>query len=496
MTQDSSSKELKAPRTYPQRYILTAAQASWYLKKEKFEKPNGEIETRLVPAKWGGRGDPAILNRHFYDSLKTLAEERDAQFRILPIQGCTLREGVLHKTVEDLPELFDWSRKFMKLNENITQSDIRVPPQNVDPATSRSSLTAKYKASLVYPHAKQRLAPVPSVNSPIPRYLATTGCITTPNYNRDNDRGDQAFRDHTYGAIFVDVLDKNYYTMRFLTAKKNGKFVDRGIEYDGTKDPRPVKTEALVLGDLHIGSENRDAMEASYQMIEELKPKRVIVHDLFSGKSIAHWELRKPLTRIQMYESGKLSLEAELESVHDELKRLSDSVGSTGKVYIVHSNHDDFLAKYLNTGQQWQEHDLWNAKFCYGLVGRILHKGTPSDFYLKEALSHFGNIPSNINFLGMSTPLSVLGYTLSVHGHVGKEGRYGMNIQTMDQIIGKGIIAHKHCPEIYKDCKVVGTNSELNEKYRAGSPSAAMAANGAIYSTGMSQLLPIIEGVW
>ena len=145
--------------------------------------------------------------------------------------------------------------------------------------------------------------------------------------------------------------------MRFLTARKNGSFVDLGQEYDGDKKPRKRKVEALVLGDTHFGEEDEKTMQANYEMIDELNPHSLVIHDLSSFSSISYHELKKPLSRAKQYARGKLFLEEDLDYTHKKLKELSEAMKGRGKIYIVHSNHDDFLTKYMESGM-WRTHDL------------------------------------------------------------------------------------------------------------------------------------------
>jgi hypothetical protein len=166
-----------------------------------------------------------------------------------------------------------------------------------------------------------------------------------------------------------------------------------------------------------------------------------------------------------------------------------------GQIYVVHSNHDDFLEKYLESGM-YERKDLWNAEVCHSLAGRILRNKVRSDMYLKEALSMFGTIPSNVTFLGLDDKLCVQGYRLSSHGHIGVNGSKGLSVKKVDETMGRAIIGHKHAPEQFRDSYVLGTSSKRDLHYMAGSISAAMGCNSAIYSNGKVQMLPIINGVW
>lgn len=470
--------------------ILTCAQASYYW---GIENRGGEKVPVLK--KWGNHGDPAVLNKNLYRGLKRYLEEKGGELRIFGIQGCSLKEDVFHKSVEKLPEMYSFSRKFEKLNDNITQSDIRVPPQNIDPATSRLHLPSRYRSTLIIPHPKQRLCPAASFQAKLPRFIVGTGAITSPNYNRENDRGDEAWRDHIQGALLVEIVNNVYYHMRFLTAQKNGKFPDLGWEYNGGRKPKKIKTKALVWGDLHLGEQDPETMQANYRQIDELKPESLYLHDLCSLKSIAHHDLSDLVGRSRRFEEGMnnpeaigLFLERDLRFAYQELVQIARRMKGK-KVYVVHPNHHDFLPKYINMPKQWMERDTWNM----GIVSQIISKKPAQDEYLKTALGLFGKIPSNVYFLPLHCDHKVLGYQLASHGHKGKNGARGGNARTKEKILGKSISGHTHSPEQFRDTGIVGTSSRFLD-YMHGSSSGSMAANAAIYENGISQLTLITRG--
>ncbi len=488
---DGDSTEEKPKSRYPRRFLLTCAQASYL--PAITDKKTGEIISE--EEKWGDQGLPAKLHEHLYDGLKEFADRNDVdQFSVFPVKGVCIKENEFHESVEGLPELTDWDGNYQRLNNNATITDVRVPPQNVDPSTSRKHLTAKYNATLFFPHPKQRMAPIASSPSEYPRFIVTTGAITTPNYNRANDRGDQAIRDHRLGAVFVEAFDESTYLFHFLTATQDGKFVHMGEQFDGHKKPVKVGVDALVLGDIHWGEHDPLTMQANYEMIRKMTPKKLVLHDFFTGNSISHWNIDKPLFRAQQFAKGELSLEDELRKTLKELQHIARISGDRD-VYVVHSNHDDFLTKYLESGI-YERKDLWNSEVCHSLAGRILKNDVRPDMYLKEALAMFGNIPSNVHFLGLDDRLCVQGYRLSAHGHIGVNGSKGLSVKKVDETMGRAIIGHKHAPEQFRDSYVVGTSSRQNLHYMAGSISAAMGCNAAIYGNGKVQMLPIINGRW
>lgn len=476
--------------TTPMLYVVTAAQST-YMTKEVKRKINGEWEYETINVPFLGEGS-APLHRNFYDGLKRMMQERgvDSDMLICPTAGKCQSEDVLHESVRDLPELYPaWRKGYFSFNDNIRLSDILVPPQNVDPTTGKTKLPAKYQSTLVFPHSKQRFRPVAVYNADFPRYLLTTGMVTLPNYNPYNTKGDTAIKDHLFGAALVETIDEVYFNMRTVRAKKDGSFVDMGLKYNGDKKPVRVRTKVLTASDVHIGEHDPRALEATYEQIEFFKPEILVLHDFFSGYSISHHELSDDIERARLFMQGKLDLRAELEVNMKHLQDISKRMKGK-KVYVVHSNHHDFLPKYLNSPQQ--RSDLWNFEINQKIRGLMPRR----DGYLEAALKTIGTVPDNIEFLRLGSNLVIGGYQFASHGHLGKNGSRGGGIASQEECYGKGVFGHAHSPEIKGDVTRVGTMLSPETSYLQGASSASMAANDVMYENDTHQLLPMINGKW
>ena len=301
-----ASETEKKSRFKPKTYVITSAQAK------------------------------ASVNKNFLDGLERLCEERDGEIRIKELPGKDIGEnwgdGLSEKDIEEPEKIKDYEwiipreldgktepRKKEKYNDNVMSSDIIVPPQNLDPATGQGRFVRADSTSIVA-HTKQRLKCFPCSNYNFPKLFVSTGAITHPRYNIDNDRGNKALKDHDYGAILVEVLNDEFYNIRNIIALDNGKFVDlgeirgktNGVLYNGKGRTEKATLEALVLGDIHLGDHDPLIMKANYEMIEELEPKRIFLHDLFNGHSINHHSFKEPLRRARLANEGKNNLEKEL----------------------------------------------------------------------------------------------------------------------------------------------------------------------------------------
>ena len=457
----------KTETCFSKTYVITSAQAM------------GEGTSRGLY-----RGAP---NTSLLKGLEYYCKENESELIILTMNGKDASEKELHPELAIRNDLSYPEKRLKKLNENIYISDMVVPPQNVDPASGRERFVQTGQ-SQVYAHSKQRFKVVPSSNNKLPKIMATTGTITHPNYNETNHRGDAARRDHTYGAIIVEVIDNTYYNLRNIRAQKDGKFVDMGIKFDGNSKPLQLKVEALILGDIHVGDTDILSRKANYEMIEIFQPKRLFIHDFVNGHSVNPYERENLMTRAASYYKGRLSLEEELKECYKELCSIVKVMGK-GEVNIVASNHDFFVDRYIERGDFIKE--PWNTKLTLKLADAIIEGKNPAEMGIRM----MGGIPSNVNFLKIDDDYKVWGWQLGSHGHKGISGARG-SIRSREISHGKSITGHTHTPEILRNTIIVGTSTKLNLDYTKGSGSSWMAANALVYEGGFVQLIPIINGKW
>jgi len=450
-------------------YVVTSAQAL------------GEYDSRRGHLK----GAP---NTNLLSGLEAYCQRYNAERIIFPMKGKDVREEEMHPELAGRKELVYPEKRRRNLNSNVALSDMIVPPQNIDPATGRDRFV-QGETSLIYASPKQRLKVVPSSNYKLPKLLATTGAVTHPNYNEENHRGNVAARDHTYGAIVVEVIDSQNYNLRHIRAQVDGQFVDMGLKFNGLQKPTKTKIEALVLGDIHLGDHDPSTIKANYEMIDFFKPRRLFLHDLVNGHSINPHEKDNLLSRVQEFEKGRLDLGGELKLAYEEIINLSKAVGKGGEVYMVHSNHGFFLNRYLERGQFLKE--PWNAKLALELALKMTKGEDPVEAGLKK----MGKIPSNIKFLKKSDDVKVWGWQLASHGHKGISGARG-SVRSRELAYGKSITGHTHAPEILRNTIIVGTSTKLELPYTEGGSNSWLPANAVLYQGGLVQLIPVINGKW
>lgn len=493
MSDKKEEKDKNNSAFKPKIYVVTAAQA---IQSEKHADYYGSDSTRGAP------------NENLMRGLVRYCNERGAELKVLSMAGMNFTETELHKYFSELAEkgkaeiLYSMRQKEKVLNKNIKISGMVEPPQNIDIPNTRDRFVQRDQ-SVVMAHTKQRLRCIPTGNKKFPKIITTTGCCTNPNYNIDrsnaigNRRADIALRDHQYGAVVVEIISPTNYNLRHLPSQADGKFVDLGRRFDGDEAPARIGIEALVLGDLHVGETDPEVMKANFEMIEYFKPKKLFLHDLADSQSINPHEKDDCISRAIRARLGKLDLESELEEYYKVLFSIGKAVGKKGQVFVVPSNHDNFIYRYLAQGDF--PHDVTNAGIASYLfqigVEKCYDPAQAANVVVEEGIRKMGKLPSNVKFLKFEDDKKVWGYQLANHGHLGHSGGKG-STRSQELMYGKSITGHTHSPEILRDTIVVGTSTRLDLAYTRGQGSKWMAANAVLYEKGFVQLLPIIKGKW
>ena len=347
---------------------------------------------------------------------------------IIPLKGKNKYDQSLDKILANYERVSD----DIKLNNAIKISSYKILPQQIDPITGLGRLTQS-DMSTILGSPKQRFKVIPNSNIKSPKILLTTGAITYPEY-RDNRIGMIAQNDHKYGFVVVEIAGNNKYFIRTIDSLVNGSFTDLSKEYKN-KTMKEIRPEALVLGDWHTGVTDKKSRHASLEMIIKYEPRNIILHDLFDGLSINHYNNNKKITLSNLYENKKLSLEDELNLVGKELKYIADISPKDSNIVVVKSNHDEFLNKYLESGKFMEEPN--NTKIGTYLFSKMLEGKDP----LVEGLSKFINIPKNVIFLKRDQDYKIKGWQLGSHGDLGANGGRG-SMRNKEYAFGKSITGH------------------------------------------------------
>lgn len=417
----------------------------------------------------------AGVNKNLLRNIKVFAKRHNVdEILVIPMAGKYKEEERL------APELVEYelvNRK--KLNANLVAYDTKILPQQIDPFRGMAAkLSRDY--SYVLPSPKIRYKSIAN-NSKYPRALMSTGAITRPNYKMHTAHGRKANEQHQYGFVYVEIVNNTIFHAQQVEATQKGDFHYLTERYYGgrfsTQQP-----EALILGDWHTGDTCPKVRKKTLKMIAELKPKRVVLHDLMNGHSINHHERGDLLAELRLLRDKRMGLEHEAKMVQGELQEFGKF---DCEVFVVRSNHDDFLEKYIRAKEFINDPE--NFMFVCQIIPLILdERAIP----LKEMLSLVGEIPGNVRFFQQDESYRVRGVELANHGHLGINGSRGTPRQYSRHNL-KMITGHTHSPELNENGMTVGTSTKLKLGYTHG-PSSWLNAHGILYSNGKYALIPLI----
>ena len=428
----------------------------------------------------------ATVNKPFLRNMLAFADEHNVpKIYLFVLAGKNKDETALATVLLEDPriELLYLDKNGRKLNSNLKLHDTQILASQINPLTGMTpKLHRDY--SYILPSPKIRYLSIPNTST-YPRFLATTGALTHGNYKLHTAQGRKAELEHEYGFAYVEVRNSRLFNYRPIMALKNGNFhYDR--EYYRNGKMSDVQPEALVLGDWHTGDTCPKTRAVTVKMIEQLKPKRVVFHDLFNGHSINHHERSNNLSKAELWGSRKHELETEVEQCLKELNFFAYKFPNV-QFLVAESNHDLFMARYI--GEENFLADGQNSVFsCRLFVEMAQAKKQP---VLKTAMELVGKVARNIRFLNEDEEYRVKGVGLDYHGHRGVNGARGSGA-SFDRFNLKMITGHEHTPKIYANGMVVGTSTLLKLGYTKGA-SSWLNAHGILYPDGKYSLISLVH---
>tara|TARA_R110002126_G_scaffold50551_4_gene139227 strand:- start:8108 stop:9679 length:1572 start_codon:yes stop_codon:yes gene_type:complete len=450
---------------------------------ETFQKAQQKVaeEKQTFLFSWAQNATP--IHKNFMKNLKAYAKDLDAGLHIIAGRYSNPTSVFADKdqdwwSPQVVPYLDAARHNIHPLLQVL--SDIKIPPTAATPLTGLNSVTGL--ESCIVGHPRQQVKSLPILDGYPSKLLLSTGAVTVPNYT-DSKSGKKGEFHHSIGFTIVE-LDGDIFHIRQVSADDKGNFYDlfKRVK-NGVVGDNEDGAEVAVLGDIHIAHNDERATDVSFKLLDEMKPKHTMLHDIIDCESISHHEENDPFRVMQKEENGTGDLKKELSIMLDWVKdRLKYNL------VVVRSNHDDFLDRWLKS-VDWRK--ARNKRmFLYGaqiLANQpIAQKKGVISFLIEDA---FGD---QVKTLGLDDSYRVLDWELGVHGHVGANGSRGSANQ-YKQMNTKMITGHTHSPSRTDGHMCVGTLSGLRVGYNKGA-SSWMHANALIYKDGKAQLIYIVKG--
>ena len=403
--------------------------------------------------------------------LKGMAKHMNADLRLLYVHT-NKNKRFTEEQLEELDPYLVQNLTFTH-DENAICKSINVRNSCKRPLTNIEKISDDYKL-IVVSSSKQQCKILPYDTNETFKVAYSTGSISKFDYKNTIT----AYVDQKFNKCGAVVLEYNDTLKRYLPRNieiVNDEIYDENLVFyidNENVKYRKTTVDAMVLGDLHLPEEDFISVMTSVSQINAYKPKYVLIGDWCSFNSINHHESNKYLNKVMYYQQ---SLEDELEESTAKLNKFVDMTEDC-EFLIIHSNHDEFLDKWLNSGEI--EKDKQNAVTGMKLY---LSYAEHKDPYFRYSLD------KRIKFLKKGELFSINSVVLSNHGHVGLCGSKA-NSATYVKTYSKSITGHTHSPKIEDSNYTVGTCSKLNLTYTNHLSNWAFA-NALVHKNGVVQLI-------
>lgn len=427
------------------------------------------------------------VNKPFLESIKNYAKRNKALLLVLPCEDVASR-GKKASPIELSNDLKDFKVVFKDtyLNRNLCLCAIKTSAKQINPLTGLDRLPVSKEASIIVASPKVFLKYIANMHYAVPPALMTTGAITENNYDTDKYMSKRtaylAEHDHTYGAIVVEVEDDHIFHFRHIQATDSGAFTDLGVEYLPNGNIKELKDTIMVMGDSHVGYHDKELHDQTMVACRDLNVNKIILHDIFNGTSITHHDIGKSITRATKAQEGRLGLELECVAVKNYLEDIEQH---GMEIFIVRSNHDLSLDKYLERGGYVD--DPMNHKFSLKLAAAAVDGMNPLQYAIESLI---GYKKEDIHWLETDKSYKFYGVEVGLHGDLGSNGSRP-NVRAFNNGIGNCVTAHTHSAAIFRNTYTVGTVGSLHMDYNKGMSSWTHTCC-LIYSDGTKQLINFI----
>lgn len=340
----------------------------------------------------------------------------------------------------------------LDIHEHLTVlGTLKVPVTASTPLSGLNSITGL--ESCIVGHPRQHLKSLPVLTGYPNKLLLTTGAITYPNYT-DSKAGFKGAFHHVYGFIVVEV-DGDTFHVRQVQADEDGNFFDLWHCVRDGKVYEYSTVPAIVFGDLHLGQENKEAVNLAFSIADRLQPEHIILHDIFDGFSVSHHEDKDPFILLQREEDGTWNLESEIQYMIDWFN------DRTEWMFVnVMANHLDFLDRHLRN-TDWRK--ARNKKMYLQLANAIVEGKAPNGLVPYLLDTHTGNTKN----LGYDDSFRIGEWELGLHYDKGASGSRGSVVQ-FKNLNTKSIGGHGHSPQREDGSLMAGTLTNLKLGYNKG----------------------------
>ena len=262
------------------------------------------------------------------------------------------------------------------------------------------------------------------------------------------------------------------------------------------------RAEAIIFGDTHVANMDLSVKGMSYtdddSMMKVLRPKFQFLHDVFDGRSVNPHVTKGGLhhQRYRDYVENNLDPEKELLQLGNFLHAVKQQGTTT---FIVNSNHDEFLARWLRdssykhdpkTAMLFLEAELymhkeiargWKPALLQFMVDKVCKRPTPAVFLAEDQSL-------------IICPDANGGIECGMHGHKGPNGSRGSLI-SFARMGRKCVFGHSHTAGQYEAATQVGHSGKVDQGYNVG-PDSWSWTHCVVYNNAKRALITMYANKW
>ena len=374
--------------------------------------------------------------------------------------------------------------------------EVQILPTAKRPISGFEAYTGRH--SCILPHAKFAMQSIASGKNEGTKLIFTSGTVTRKNYLQKK-AGLLAEFHHGFGGLLVEVTDEGQWFVRQLNADGRGAIHDLDARVANGKLTRGNRVEAIVWGDCHVRRADKTVEKLAWGedgMLEILRPKHQIFHDLLDFRSRNHHEIDSGHRRFERHVAGKAE-----DNVAEEIKEAAKALVARSRPWcksvVVASNHDEALTRWLDTADY--RTDPANALFFLRLqtdLYEAMANKVPLHVF-EHAMRTSGVVTGR--FLKTDESYIVCpdangGIELGMHGHLGPNGTRG-GPENLARMGRKAVVGHSHSASIVDGVYVTGTSSQFDMGYNKG-PSSWTHSHVVIYPNGKRAVVTMWKGRW
>lgn len=370
--------------------------------------------------------------------------------------------------------------------------ELQVIPTARDPLSLLESYNGR--ESNILPHVQHAMTSVASLGDEATKFNYTTGTVTQRNYIQMK-AGITAERYHGYGALLVEVLGDGSWFVRQLEAAADGSIRDFDLKAQDGEVSAGHPVECVTWGDVHvrvIEPSVRALAWAPGGMLDCLRPRMQVLHDVIDFRSRNHHEAKDPLALFDKWQAGAECVATE---VAESAYFMTDEASRPWcETFVAPSNHHEAFCRWLKEAD-WRR-DPVNAHIYHEAWLWLLDGET--DVYRRACQA--AGIDPTVRFLETDESLVIckdvdgVGIEVGMHGHLGLNGARG-NSRAFAKLGRKCSIGHMHSAGIYLGVWTAGTSSRLRIGYNRG-PSSWSWSHVVHYPEGTRTMVTMWKGRW